>query len=174
MKNFAHTLLLLVFLSAVMVHSQTELLNHCGVKPCIEPVRMSCEEMIERYQFQGSCCSLEIISATGGCRLTVSSGNCFYYPWCGDCDLVEEEESRCNNIFETTANLGCPKKDFDPLEIQASDEYEVPSCAPSMSPTPFTGDGSGGSSTHNNKNIVAMTGVAGILVAALATGYAAV
>uniref|UniRef100_A0A7S0UKN6 PSI domain-containing protein n=1 Tax=Pseudo-nitzschia delicatissima TaxID=44447 RepID=A0A7S0UKN6_9STRA len=166
MMSHLSSLFLLVLLSAV--HSQTDIQNHCGVKPCIEPVRMSCEEMIDRYQFQGSCCSLEIIPATGGCRLTVSSGNCFYYPWCGDCDPVEEEASRCNNIFETAANQGCPLKDFDPLEIQSSLDYEVPSCSPTQAPT-FGPDGSGGSSTHS-KNIV-MTGVAGILVAAIASAF---
>jgi len=124
-----------------VVHGQPQDLpavpNYCGDKPCIEPTSMSCEEMIETYEFQGSCCSLEIIAATKGCRLTVSFGNCFWYPFCGDCEEADQKGGgRCNNIFETNANIRpCPDGDYNPLEIQSDPTWYPPSCAPSMSPT---------------------------------------
>ena len=129
--------LVLVLLSifSLVVNSQTDMMNYCGEKPCIEPVRMSCPEMIEKYRFQGSCCSMERIGATGGCRITVGFGNCFWYPWCGTCEGEEETASRCNNVFETGAQQECPVGDFDPIEIQASADYTTPSCAPSMAPS---------------------------------------
>ena len=151
---------------AVTVNAQTNLINYCGTKPCIEPVRMSCEEMIERYEFQGSCCSLENIPATGGCRLTVSFGNCFYYPWCGECDGIEEERSRCNNIFETDANQPqCAQGDYDPLKIQSSIVYEPPTCPPTKAPTPAP---SSGSSTTTIQDMTRVFGLFAALVAFVA------
>ena len=142
------TALLLSTFVVVPVNSQTDMVNYCGTKPCIEPVRMSCDEMMERYEFQGSCCSLEDIPQTGGCRVTVSFGNCFWYPWCGTCEEDEEIVSRCNNIFETDADQRpCPVGDFDPVEIQQSENFTQPSCSPSMAPTDNGEIGGGGSSS---------------------------
>lgn len=176
---------MIISVLAVFVNAQTDLLNYCGSKPCIEPVRMSCEEMIERYRFQGSCCSMESMPATGGCRVTVSFGNCFWYPWCGTCDEDEEVTSRCNNIFETDANQRpCPSGDFNPLEIQASLGFEVPSCAPSMQPSdvPPTTDGSAGAAPTATVILggsqwtvrAATTGAVAVLVAGIATAVTAV
>jgi len=162
----------------VTVNSQTDMLNYCGTKPCIEPVRMSCQEMMDRYQFQGSCCSMQSIPQTGGCRITVSFGNCFWYPWCGTCEKDEEDTSRCNNIFETDADQRpCPDGDFDPVEIQKSENYTIPSCAPSMAPTnaSMAGDGDGGSSASITRalppTIVLMTSAAAVLAATLAAAF---
>mmetsp|Transcript_21961 Transcript_21961/g.52274 ORF Transcript_21961/g.52274 Transcript_21961/m.52274 type:complete len:202 (+) Transcript_21961:164-769(+) len=134
--NAGFLLVLLLSLLTVSVDSQTDMLNHCGSKPCIEPLRISCEKVMELYQFQGSCCSLDIIPSTGGCRVTVSYGNCFWYPWCGICDEEDEKVSRCNNHFQTAANIRpCPEGDYDPVAIQASENFTVPSCSPSMQPS---------------------------------------
>lgn len=161
------SLLILLSSLAVTVNAQTNLQNYCGTKPCIEPVLMSCEEMIERYQFQGSCCSLETIPATGGCRLTVSFGNCFYYPWCGECDEFEAGKSRCNNIFTTDANQRpCAQGDYDPLKIQSSIAYEPPSCPPSMAPTISTNDS--GSSMTTTQGITRAFGLFAAVVAFVA------
>lgn len=113
---------------------------YCGAEPCIEAVRSSCEDMIQTYKFQGSCCSLEKIPATGGCRITVGFGNCFWYPFCGICENDMEDENfkkdKCNNLFETDAeDKVCPVYDFNPLEIQSAPEWSLPSCTPSMAPT---------------------------------------
>lgn len=161
------SLLILLSSLAVTVNAQTNLQNYCGTKPCIEPVLMSCEEMIERYQFQGSCCSLETIPATGGCRLTVSFGNCFYYPWCGECDEIEAGKSRCNNIFTTDANQRpCAQGDYDPLKIQSSIAYEPPSCPPTMAPTISTNDS--GSSTTTTQGTTRAFGLFAAVVAFVA------
>ena len=141
--------------------------NYCGAKPCIEPIDMPCEEAIETYKFQGSCCSMEHIPQTNGCRITVSFGNCFWYPFCGDCDADDAKEGgRCNNIFETAADQRpCPAGDFDPLAIQSALTWSLPSCAPSMAPTKVSmpvnsGGGGGGASTFTR---------AAVLVAFIAT-----
>ena len=148
-------LVLVVALFAIQVQAQggsATIKNYCGVKACIEPLSMTCEEMIDRYEFQGSCCSLESVPQINGCRVTVSYGNCFWYPWCGDCDENDQKEiSRCNNVFETDANVRpCPAGSFDPLAIQSDPEWSPPSCSPTMSPTdsfPPTVEGFGESST---------------------------
>ena len=178
-------LILSLSILSVFVDSQTDMFNYCGSKPCIEPVRMSCEEMMELYQFQGSCCSLEIIPATGGCRVTVSFGNCFWYPWCGTCDEEEEKASRCNNIFETDANQRpCPVGDFDPVAIQASEDFTTPSCSPSMQPsvTVMSSDESAAAAPTSvvlNRNQhwwvrVATTGAVAVLMAAISAAVAVV
>jgi hypothetical protein len=165
-STLATVLLVLLSALATTVESQTDMYNYCGEKPCIEPLRMSCEEMIDTYRFQGSCCSMETIPQTGGCRITVSFGNCFWYPWCGECDAVDEVNSRCNNIFETDANQRpCPVADFDPVAIQASEFYERPSCSPTMAPIP-TAPPEDGSSASRKKDLLAVGMGA---VAALAT-----
>ena len=143
MRLFAlNSISVLVLLFVVQVVNGIDQTNnagqyYCGDKPCIEPMLISCEEMIETYEFRGSCCSLESITATGGCRLTVSYGNCYWYPFCGVCDeLNQKEQSRCHNVFETDANQKpCPLGDYDPLTIQQDPSWYPPSCAPSMSPT---------------------------------------
>lgn len=178
--GFVLTLLFSVL--AVFVNGQTDMINYCGIKPCIEPLRISCEEMIELYQFQGSCCSMESIPATGGCRITVSSGNCFWYPWCGTCEEDEEVKSRCNNIFETDARQQCPMRDFDPLAIQASADFDAPSCAPSMMPSDVSLDKSAGAvptaavvmgGSHWSVR-AATTGAVAVLVTGIAVAVAAV
>jgi len=170
----ASVLLVLLSTLAVLVDSQADLNNFCGVKPCIEPVRMSCQEMIEKYQFQGSCCSMVDIPQTGGCRVTVTFGNCFWYPWCDTCEEDEEVVSRCNNIFETGANeRPCPVGDYDPLEIQKSMDFAQPSCAPSMAPSePPTRDGSSARSNLLSATSVT-TGVLAVLVAVVAAAFVA-
>jgi len=109
----------------------------CGEEPCVIPLRSSCEYMLENYQFQGSCCALEIIPATGGCRITVGYGNCFWYPFCGDCekDGALYVKDQCNVVFETNAlEKVCPKYDYDPLVLQNVPNFRTGSCAPSMAP----------------------------------------
>jgi len=176
----AAVLLALLSNFAVLVNSQADLVSYCGIKPCIEALRMSCEELIESYQFQGSCCSMESIPQTGGCRVTVSFGNCFWYPWCGVCDKDDNKASRCNNIFETDANQRpCPVADFDPVEIQQSENFTIPSCSPSMSPSDYSmledgEDSSAVSSISLVSTTAVMTGAAAVLVAVIAAAVFAV
>lgn len=125
----------LLFLFSDATNAMPELLNFCGSEPCIKDVPMSCADMIDTYQFQGSCCSIEILPETIGCRITVSTGNCYWYPWCGKCEEEDEAVSKCNNLFETDAKQDCKEGRFDPVELQQSEVFSVPECDPTISPT---------------------------------------
>ncbi|KAL3940260.1 MAG: hypothetical protein SGARI_001051 [Bacillariaceae sp.] len=110
---------------------------YCGQSPCIVPMRLSCEEMIEKYHFQGSCCSMESIDATRGCRLTVADrGNCFWYPYCGFPDPFEDEIGD-NVIYSTDSDAVCPESQFDPVG-ESANRTDV-SCVPTMAPSPGPG-----------------------------------
>jgi hypothetical protein len=109
---------------------------YCGFEPCIIPLRFSCEKMIEDYIFQGSCCSMETVNETLGCRLTVSArGNCFWYPKCGECDLMDDE-LQCNTIFSTDAESECPESEFDPVANSTASNSTNTTCPPDEEPTP--------------------------------------
>jgi hypothetical protein len=110
---------------------------YCGLEDCIIPLRLSCEEMIANYEFQGSCCSMESIPETRGCRLTVSSrGNCFWYPYCGQCDMSDEEIG-CNKIYQTESDGLCPTSEYDPVgdSEMTRQNGTLPSCFPTTAPT---------------------------------------
>jgi hypothetical protein len=117
--------------------------------------------MIEQYRFQGSCCSLESVPQTLGCRLTVAdTGNCFWYPYCGVPDPLDEEIS-AGIEFTTDATDECPESEFDPLFLNTSHPDYIPpedrnndnvTCVPTMAPSlpegstmePIGGGSSGG------------------------------
>jgi hypothetical protein len=175
-------LVVVVALFAIQVQAQegsATVKNYCGAKACIEPLNIPCEEMIETYKFQGSCCSLESVPQINGCRVTVSYGNCFWYPWCGDCDEDDQKDlSRCNNVFETDANVRpCPTGDgfFDPLAIQSSPEWYPPSCSPTMSPTnslppaAAVGDDESSTDTTSTTKMIATMIISTAIIAFLAT-----
>jgi len=170
-------MVILLALLSTPANSQADRFEYCGSKPCIEPLRTSCEEMMELYEFQGSCCSLETIPATGGCRITVSFGNCFWYPWCGECDDEERKSTSCNRVFETEANQRpCPVADFDPVKLQKAEDFERPSCSPSMAPSESQDGGSGSGSTslfsaqNTHTNLVGAATVLVVLVAGAMVG----
>ena len=109
---------MLVGLSSKVVTSQLVEQVFCGEQSCIVPLRLSCEEMIEQYEFQGSCCSMESIPQTRGCRITIeAAGNCYWAPRCGvpldECQF--DDQLRCHTIFETGSTNACPSSDFDPF-----------------------------------------------------------
>jgi len=167
-------MVILLALLSTPANSQADRFEYCGSKPCIEPVRTSCEEMMEMYEFQGSCCSLEIIPATRGCRITVSFGNCFWFPWCGECDDEERDRTSCNRVFETDANeRPCPVADFDPVRLQKAENFTRPSCSPTMSPTMLSERedvGSGSTSQNTQINLVGAATVLVVLVAGAMVG----
>eukprot|EP00536_Pseudo-nitzschia_multiseries_P005039 jgi/Psemu1/303081/fgenesh1_kg.91_\ len=143
--------------------------TYCGDEPCFIPLRSSCQDLIDNYKFQGSCCALEIIPATGGCRITVGFGNCFWYPFCGDCPVDGDlfVQDKCNIIHETDAVAKvCPKFDYDPLQIQNDPLWETSSCAPSMAPTPF--------GMKSDSSVIATGNRATVLAALLSVAVAAV
>ena len=76
----------------------------CGTKPCFVPLAIPCRVMARDFNFQGSCCSLEDIAGTGGCRITIAGGgNCAWTPKCGECTGA----SSCNKIYETDSTEAC-------------------------------------------------------------------
>jgi hypothetical protein len=119
---------------------------YCGMGPCIIPLRLSCEQMIEEYQFQGSCCSMESIPETLGCRVTVADrGNCFWYPYCGVPDPLDDEIA-AGIEYLTDSDDECPESEFDPLFLNTSSPDFFPpenrtevSCVPTMAPSSLAG-----------------------------------
>ena len=77
----------------------------CGPQPCYIPLMIPCRKLVNEYNFQGSCCSLVDIPATGGCRVTVAAnGDCAWVPKCGQC----HPSIGCNKIYQTTSTNRCP------------------------------------------------------------------
>jgi hypothetical protein len=129
-----NNIVLVVLLMATAGHAQTTPF-FCGDQDCIIALRLSCEEMIEQYHFQGSCCSMVPMPETRGCRLTVSNrGNCFWYPYCGECDTTDAGIG-CNLIYETESEGTCPPSDYDPVTDGLNRTEEGVSCAPTIAPT---------------------------------------
>lgn len=107
---------------------------YCGLDLCLVPLRLSCEEMINQYDFQGSCCSMETVNETLGCRITVgAAGNCFWYPKCGECDPLDDQ-IQCNILYSTATDSICPESDFDPLASFNETETTCPPVAAPSSP----------------------------------------
>jgi hypothetical protein len=130
---------LLVLLSSTFLSATA--LTYCGFTPCIVPLALSCEELVADYDFQGSCCSLEDIPGTGGCRVRVAGkGNCAWTPKCGLCDPA----NKCNEEQKTDSEDVCEESIYDPLgqisrETSGDDTNStnatMPSFFPSMAPT---------------------------------------
>jgi hypothetical protein len=136
--------------------------RYCGTEPCIIPLRLSCEQMIEEYKFQGSCCSMESIPETRGCRVTVADrGNCYWYPYCGMPDPLDEEIS-AGFEHTTDSDQECPESEFDPLFLNTSSpDYISPenrtnvTCDPTMAPSSPDGtDGSSDSPAGSSGNTI--------------------
>ena len=88
--------------------------------------------------FKGTCCSLESIVSTKGCRVKVyAGGNCAWIPRCGECD----KRNKCNTIYSTINQEACPDSDYPVLEGPAPGPTNLPlpddaeSNYPTMFPT---------------------------------------
>ncbi|KAG7355244.1 hypothetical protein IV203_004600 [Nitzschia inconspicua] len=139
--------LLAVSLNLSLVQSQAFTNEfYCGMGPCIVPLRLPCEQMIEEYRFQGSCCSMVSVPETRGCRLTVANrGNCFWYPYCGVPDPMDELIG-AGIEYKTDSSADCPVSEFDPLFLNTSSPDFIPpenrtdvSCVPTMTPSLLEG-----------------------------------
>ena len=106
----------------------------CGNQPCQIALTISCDDFIEQYDLQGSCCSLEKIPAYDGCRINVSGGgqlgaNCYWTPKCADCN----GENFCGKNYESFSPVACPKS---PDGYPTSWTFDTKaSCAPTVAPT---------------------------------------
>ena len=63
---------------------------------CSEDLRISCDDLLDQYTIQGSCCNFEPILAYNGCRVKVGGGNCYWFPKCEECPL--RTEGRWQNV----------------------------------------------------------------------------
>ena len=106
-------------------------LTACGAEPCLRAVSLSCEELLEEYTFQGSCCQLQSIPQTRGCRVEVWNGNCLWSPKCVPC--LPGDGTDCNQEFRSNSPEQCPTLEFDAIAYQA-DQDEEPSCSPTVMP----------------------------------------
>mmetsp|Transcript_16424 Transcript_16424/g.40064 ORF Transcript_16424/g.40064 Transcript_16424/m.40064 type:complete len:185 (-) Transcript_16424:347-901(-) len=141
------TVLLLSSSSSILVVDAQAVANAFCVDPgCIIPVDETCEAMIEKYEFQGSCCSMESVPETRGCRITIANeGNCYWFPRCSTPETIvacqNDPNIRCHTIFETDTTNACPTSDFDPyVNITTT-------CAPTQAPAEMPSGGGNGSPT---------------------------
>ena len=104
-------------------------IQFCGDQPCIIPLAVSCSYLKQNMQFFGSCCHLEDIIATGGCRVNVNNnGNCAWSPKCGPCDPSEG----CNIEYETRSVQPC---EVDRFRVLGGTRPPVETPSPTMTPT---------------------------------------
>ena len=125
------TLLLLTTMMHVdLVHGQVNV-EFCGVeKECRIPINdESCKQLSIRYNFFGSCCHLQDIPGTGGCRIVVTaSGNCGWTPKCSNTKC--KESTKCNIEFQTKNTEECGSDRYNVL----SQVQEPPKPCPTEAP----------------------------------------
>jgi hypothetical protein len=133
----------------------------CSDPGCIIPVKLTCEEMILQFEFQGGCCSMESIPETRGCRITISGGaNCYWYPRCSQTtpttvtDCQNDQLLRCHTVFETDSTRACPESEFDPF-VNITD---ASTCPPAQAPSPdINGGGNGPTDAPPSGSVTAAT-----------------
>ena len=92
----------------------TELVS-CIDRPCIVPLAIPCEELVQKMIFLGSCCYLEDVVPTGGCRVSVfGQGNCLWVPRCEN-DAFCESSGQCFTEFRTNSVDACPTDTYEVL-----------------------------------------------------------
>jgi hypothetical protein len=114
---------------------------------CVEDLKISCDTLVTEYDLQGNCCSFEVITAYDGFRVTVGSGNCYWYPKCGDCPSqisAEWQDVECGLEYRDETNAACPASDY-PINWRTNPPTSAPassnsptwtdySCSPTMGP----------------------------------------
>lgn len=122
-------------------------LDACDESNCVEDIRISCDTLVTEYDLQGSCCSLEVITEYDGCRVSIGSGNCYWFPKCGDCpsrNTAEWQNVKCGVEYRDLTNRNCPASEY-PTNWKTAPPTSAPassnsptwadySCAPSMNP----------------------------------------
>jgi hypothetical protein len=84
-------------------------IQFCGDAECRIPLAESCSGLKSNHEFFGSCCHLEDIVGTGGCRVTVWNGNCAWARKCGECN---QEAEGCNIEYRTASTQQCETDRF--------------------------------------------------------------
>eukprot|EP00526_Cylindrotheca_closterium_P022991 CAMPEP_0113627692 /NCGR_PEP_ID=MMETSP0017_2-20120614/14344_1 /TAXON_ID=2856 /ORGANISM="Cylindrotheca closterium" /LENGTH=168 /DNA_ID=CAMNT_0000537961 /DNA_START=59 /DNA_END=565 /DNA_ORIENTATION=- /assembly_acc=CAM_ASM_000147 len=106
---------------------------------CSEDLRITCDELLNEYTLQGSCCSLEKITAYDGCRVRVGYGNCYWWPKCGDCPAQTEgiwSNVKCGLEYQGAEGNACPASEYPTVfkDPYPSGPWQDYSCAPSAAP----------------------------------------
>lgn len=70
-------LLLLLLTGFALLNEGRAAIHTCGGEVCKITFALSCSQLIEDYDFTGTCCSLEDKTG-GGCSITVSRGFCYW------------------------------------------------------------------------------------------------
>ena len=105
----------------------------CGVeKACRIPINdESCKQLQLRYNFFGSCCHLEEVPGTGGCRVIVTAGgNCGWTPKCSN--TVCKESTKCNIEFQTQNTEVCGVDNYNVLSQVQEPPKPCPTEAPEL------------------------------------------
>jgi hypothetical protein len=118
---------------------------------CVEALTISCDTLVTEYDLQGNCCSLEVIPAYDGCRVTIGSGNCYWFPKCGDCPAQTDaawDGIKCGLEYRDETGAACPASDYPtnwktdpPTSAPASSNsptWADYSCSPTMGPAVAT------------------------------------
>lgn len=164
----------LAFIVAVSIlgysDAQTGNLQVCEAD-CSEDLRITCDELVEAYRLQGTCCSLEPIPAYNGCRVRVGGGNCYWTPKCGGCPnrLTDGRWPNIKCNMEYRSEVGsCPTseyptnwRDFPPTNpsSDAASKWAAYSCSPSMAPAVgATRPPVSSSATSNSLHVIAVLG----------------
>lgn len=139
----SHSLLLRMLL---LISSSTMIVQHvasqntiqyCGdLKECrIVIEALTCTKLAKEYDFFGSCCHLEDIPGTDGCRVRVhAKGNCAWISKCNpsQCDPIYG----CNIEYQTDNTDECPNDRYEvlnPDSVAANDDDLVcPTSAPTV------------------------------------------
>jgi hypothetical protein len=94
----------------------------CGTDPCIVVVPMPCDQMMEEFDFDGTCCSMKSLEDIGACEITVANmGECQWTPKSGAC----REQVSCDILHKTDSTDACPTSPFNPL-AENPDEPQDP------------------------------------------------
>jgi hypothetical protein len=110
---------------------------------------------------------MEPIEATRGCRVTVAGrGNCFWYPFCGYPDPLEDEIGD-NRVYSTDSDAECPESLYDPVGESANRTDFA--CVPTMAPLP---NPPGGSPTNTTIGDGAISQTLGLITVGTAVAVA--
>ena len=155
--------LLVIVLAASLLRSADANANVVECEgQCSEDLRISCDDLLDQYTMQGSCCSLTKITAYDGCRVQVGFGNCYWYPKCEECPLRTEgrwQNVKCGLEYRGAEGSVCPTSEYPtnwknpPVEGPWNDYSCAPSAAPAT-PAPTSA-----ASTSTSVSALALLGV---------------
>ena len=142
----ASILMMLLLIVVLQLHTVTcQPLEYCDDKPCRIPVNsQSCAQLKKNNDFLGTCCHLQDIQGTGGCRVVVSGpgATCGWTPKCpGTCPTG----SGCNIQYQTASTEECGSDRYNVLTNPSGpitcESPEAEASEPAPSPTSQSSSG---------------------------------